>query len=406
MREAATDRELFQRLVIPGSTKIVLLVMDGLGGLPLEPDGRTELETACTPNLDALARRSVLGLTQPAGPGITVGSGPGHLALFGYDPIQYEIGRGALEALGVDFEMGPGDVAARGNFCTVDERGIITDRRAGRIPTEAACELAHLLRSVRVQGVEFFIEPVKEHRFAFVMRTPGLEDALSESDPLTTGAPPLPVRALDSGSESAAAYANAFIEQARRLLRDRHPANMITLRGFARLPRIPTYHELYGLNAAAAALNGMYRGVARLAGMELMPLQGNTLADEFAALECGWREHDFFYVHVKKTDTCGEAGDFAGKVRAIEEVDALIPRLLALDPDVLIIGGDHSSPAVLKSHSWHPVPVLIYGRHVRADGIPAFGERACLRGSLGVFPATHLIRIALAHAGRIAKYGA
>jgi 2,3-bisphosphoglycerate-independent phosphoglycerate mutase len=406
MRERGMNLEFLHRLAVPAQTKIVLLVMDGLGGLPLEPGGCTELETAHTPNLDALAARSVLGLTQPAGPGITVGSGPGHLALFGYDPIEHEIGRGALEALGVDFELLPEDVAARGNFCTVDERGIITDRRAGRICTEAAQELAALLRTIQVHGVEFFVEPVKEHRFAFVMRGPGLGDALSETDPLKTGTAPLPVRALDGESETAARIANQFIEQARGLLRDRQPANMITLRGFARLPRIPTYPELYQLKAAAIAINGMYRGVARLAGMQLLPIPGETICDEFSALEAGWNEHDFFYMHVKKTDTCGEAGDFAGKVRAIEEVDSLMPRLMALDPDVIVVGGDHSSPAALRSHSWHPVPVLVYGKYVRADGIPEFGECACSRGSLGVLPATHIIRIALANAGRIAKYGA
>ena len=383
-----------------------MLILDGLGGLPLEPGGKTELETACTPNLDALAARSALGLTQPAGPGITVGSGPGHLAIFGYDPLEYEIGRGALEALGVDFELGPDDVAARGNFCAVDENGIITDRRAGRIPTEEAYELVQLLRTIKIDGIEFFIEPVKEHRFAFVMRAPGLGDALSETDPLKVGVPTLPVRALDRDSEKAAQYACLFLERARGLLADQHPANMITLRGFAKLPRIPTYPELYGLHPAAIAINGMYRGVARLAGMEVLHVCGDTIADEFAALETCWSDFDFFYLHVKKTDTFGEAGDFQGKVRVIEEVDALIPRLLALDPDVVVVGGDHSSPALLKSHSWHPVPALVYGKYVRADGISEFGERACLRGSLGVLPAKHIIPIALANAGRIIKYGA
>ncbi|MGE5373807.1 MAG: 2,3-bisphosphoglycerate-independent phosphoglycerate mutase [Bacteroidota bacterium] len=400
------DLEFLHERIVPARTKIVLLILDGLGGLPREPGGRTELETACTPHLDALARDSVLGLTQPAGPGITVGSGPGHLAIFGYDPIEYEIGRGAMEALGVDFELGPLDVAARGNFCTVDEKGVILDRRAGRIPTEQARELIDLLRTVHVEGVEFFVEMVKEHRFAFVMRAPGLGEALSETDPLKIGAPTLPVRALNRTSEKAACHANQFIEQARCLLADRHPANMITLRGFATLPHIPTYPELYGLHPAAVAIHGMYRGVARLAGMEILDVCGDTIADEFTTLEKHWHDFDFFYVHVKKTDTYGESGDFDEKVRVIEQVDALLPRLLALQPDVIVVGGDHSSPAVLKSHSWHPVPVLIHGAYVRPDGIPEFGEHACMRGSLGVIPATHVLPIALANAGRIGKYGA
>ena len=404
--EAYMDFKFLHELIVPAKTKIVLLIMDGLGGLPREPGGKTELETACTPNFNALASKSMLGLTQPAGPGITVGSGPGHLAIFGYDPIEYEIGRGALEALGVDFELGPDDVAARGNFCTIDENGILTDRRAGRIPTEIGRDLADRLRIIKVDGVEFFIEPVKEHRFAFVMRAPGLGAALSDTDPFKTGVTTLPVTTLNCESEKAAYYANQFIHEARCLLADQHPANMITLRGFDKLPCLPTYSELYGLHSAAIAINGMYRGVARLAGMEVLDVYGHTIADEFATLEKHWDNFDFFYMHVKKTDTCGEAGDFEGKVRVIEEVDSLIPRLLALSPDVIIVGGDHSSPAVLRSHSWHPVPVMVYGKYVRADGIPEFGERVCARGGLGVLPAKEILRIALANAGRIAKYGA
>lgn len=400
------DNELTRRLATPAGTRIAMIIMDGLGGLAREPGGRTELETACTPNLDALAGHSALGLTVPAGPGITVGSGPGHLALFGYDPIENEIGRGALEALGVDFELGPQDLAARGNFCTLDKDGLIVDRRAGRLPTEAARALLERLQTIQIDGIEVFLRPVKEHRFAFVMRGPGLEDALTDTDPQQTGVKPLPVKALRPAAQAAAQAANRFLEAAGCQLAGSQPANMVMLRGFARLPRIPTLGELYGLRPAAIALHGMYRGVARLAGMQLLPIRGQTVADEFAALEECWHDFDFFYLHVKKTDTCGEAGDFEGKARAIEEVDALIPRLLSLDPDVIFVGGDHSSPAVLRSHSWHPVPALLFGRHVRADGIAEFGERACLRGSLGILPATHIMPLALANAGRIAKYGA
>ena len=400
------NNTFLRELIVPAQTKIVLLIMDGLGGLPLEPGGKTELETAHKPNLDALAAQSALGLTVPVAPGITPGSGPGHLAIFGYDPLEFEIGRGALEALGADFELSPDDVAARGNFCSVDAAGLITDRRAGRIPTEAGKELAELLQTIKMDGIEFFVVPVKEHRFAFVMRAPGLGDALTETDPQRTGVPALPVRATSSGSEKAAQFANRFIEQARKLLAGKHPANMILLRGFAGYPTLPTYREVFGLRAAAIALSGMYRGVARLVGMEILRINGDAIADEFTALEKNWNEFDFFYLHVKRTDTCGENGDFAGKVRVIEEVDALMPRLMALEPDVLIVGGDHSSPAVLKAHSWHPVPTLLYSRFVRADGIPEFGERACARGSLGVLPAKDVMPIALANAGRIAKYGA
>lgn len=399
------DFKFIQELMVPAQTKIALIIMDGLGGLPLEPGGKTELETAYTPNLDALAAQSALGLTVPVRPGITPGSGPGHLAIFGYDPVEYKIGRGALEALGVDFELGPDDVAARGNFCTVDAAGLLTDRRAGRLPTEVSRELAKLLRTIRIDGVEFFVEPVKQHRFAFVMRGPGLDDALTETDPQKTGVPALPVRALEPGSEKAAQVVNRFIGQAAELLADKQPANMILLRGFAKFPAVPTYPELYGLRAAAIAVNGMYRGVAKLVGMQVLKVDGDTIPDEFTTLEKHWNDFDFFYLHVKQTDTAGEDGDFPRKVRVIEEVDALMPRLLALKPDVIIVGGDHSSPAILKSHSWHPVPTLLYSQYVRADGITEFGERACARGSLGVLPAKDIIPLALANARRIAKFG-
>ena len=400
------NSNLLQNLIIPAQTKIVMLIMDGLGGLPREPGGKTELETARTPNLDDLAQRSSLGLTIPVAPGITPGSGPGHLAIFGYDPLQYEIGRGAMEALGVDFELGPDDLAARGNFCTVDTDGRIIDRRAGRIGTDVNQDLARLLGTIRIEQSEIFIEPVKEHRFAFIMRSPGLYDALSETDPQRIGVVPLPVLALDPDSEKAARYVNQFITAANELLTHKHPANMILLRGFAKFPIMPTFQEKYGLKAAAIALNGMYRGVARLVGMQVLNVDVTTLNDEFVTLEKNWSDFDFFYLHVKKTDTFGELGDFDGKVGAIEEVDAFIPRLLVLKPDVIIIGGDHSSPSILKSHSWHPVPVLIYSHYVRADRITVFGESACSHGSLGIIPATHIMPTALANALRITKYGA
>jgi len=400
------DTHFFERLVTGGTGKIVMLVLDGLGGLPRVPGGKTELETARTPNLDALAEQSTLGLSQPCGPGVTVGSGPGHLALFGYDPVQYEIGRGALEALGGDFELGPDDLAARGNFCTLDEQGLISDRRAGRLPSEQSRDLARLLGEIRMGGAEFFILPVKEHRFAWVMRAPGLSDALSESDPLRTGLPPLAVQALAPEAEKAACYVNEFLQAARVRLAGCSPANMITLRGFNTAPRLPSFGERYHLKAASIAVNGMYRGVSKLAGMTVLDVDGATPADEFACLERHWETHDFFYLHIKQTDTCGESGDFDGKVAVIEAIDALLPRLMALEPEVVIVTGDHSSPAVMKAHSWHPVPALLYARRARAGGVAEFGERACAHGGLGVFPATQLMPLALAHAGRVAKYGA
>jgi 2,3-bisphosphoglycerate-independent phosphoglycerate mutase len=400
------DDHFLSKLIQPADTKIVMLVLDGLGGLPRQPGGKTELETACTPHMDDLASRSSLGLTVPVAPGITAGSGPGHLALFGYDPLQYEIGRGAMEALGVDFKLKPDDLAARGNYCSLDENGLITDRRAGHISTEVNQKLSQLLIAIPLKEGQVYILPVKEHRFAFVLRAADLGAALSETDPQKTGVPPLPLLALDPDSEKAAQLVNQFLSNARKVLAGHCPANMVLLRGFAKLPNILSFQERYGLHAAAIVVNGMYRGIARLVNMQVLDVNGLTLDDELVALEQNWPAFDFFYLHLKKTDTLGEQGDFDGKVAAIEEVDAILPRILALNPHVLIITGDHSSPAVLKAHSWHPVPLLLSSPLVRPDGITEFGERACIHGSLGTIPATHIMPLALANGQRLAKYGA
>lgn len=395
-----------KELLVPAQTKIAMIVMDGLGGLPLEPGGKTELEFAQTPNLDALAAQSALGLADPVEPGITPGSGPGHLGIFGYDPREFEIGRGVLEALGMDFDLQHNDVAARGNFCSVDASGNLTDRRAGRIATELNVELVKLLRTIKLPGVKIFVETVRDYRFVLVLRGTGLGDALSETDPQRLGVPALPVRALDAKSRKAARLANQFVKQAAKLLADKHPANMVLLRGFAKRPAIPTYAERFGLRAAAIAVYPMYRGISKTLGMQTLPVEGESIADEFTTLEKNWDAFDFFYLHVKKTDSAGEDGDFARKAHVIEELDSQLPRLLALKPDVVIVSGDHSTPALLKSHSWHPVPVLMYSKVVRADGSAEFGERACARGSLGRIFSKDVMPIALANAGRLAKFGA
>jgi 2,3-bisphosphoglycerate-independent phosphoglycerate mutase len=400
------DFDLLKPLLVPNTTKIVLVVMDGLGGLPREEGGKTELESANKPNFDALAGKSLLGLADPVAPGITPGSGPGHLGLFGYDPLKYVIGRGVLEAMGIDFELGPNDVAARGNFCTVDGEGRIADRRAGRISTEKNRELVVLLRGIRIPGVKISVETVKEHRFVVVFRGEGLGTELNDTDPERTGVPPLPVRAASLKARKTARIANQFIKLASQVLREQHPANYVLLRGFAKKPSWPTFEEAYGLKAASIAVYPMYRGVAKLVGMSGLELEGETIADEFTALEKHWDRFDFFYLHIKKTDSSGEDGDFERKAHVIEELDSQIPRLMALNPDVVIVGGDHSTPAMMKGHSWHPVPVLLYSKHCRADGIMQYGERACAQGSLGRLPSKDLMQIALANALRTVKYGA
>ena len=400
------DLKLIASLQQPADTKVVLLVMDGLGGLPIQTGGPTELEAANTPNLDALAALSMCGLHQPVAPGVTPGSGPAHLALFGYDPLTYQVQRGVLEALGVDFPLQRQDVAARGNFCTMDDEGRLTDRRAGRIPTEVGAKLCDLLGEIELPGVELFVRPVKDYRFLFVLRGPGLSDAVSETDPQMTGVPALEPQALKPEAAKTAELVQLFLEKAQAVLKDHHPANAMVLRGFAQTPDWPTFTEVYGMRAAAIALYPMYRGVAKLVGMEVLDVHGD-LEDEFALLEQAWADYDFFFVHIKPTDSSGEDGAFDRKVGVIERVDALLPRLLALDPDVVVVTGDHSTPAALKSHSWHPVPAMLYAKTGRRDSVTRFGETACLSGGLGPhLPGCELLPLALAHAQRMKKFGA
>jgi 2,3-bisphosphoglycerate-independent phosphoglycerate mutase len=397
--------DLLRELRESAETKIVLVVADGLGGLPMEPNGRTELESARTPNLDSLAREGVCGLSTPVLPGITPGSGPGHLGLFGYDPLEYRIGRGILEALGINFQVGPKDVAARGNFCTVDSGGLITDRRAGRPTTERCQAMCRLLQEARVPGLEIFVEPVREHRFVVVFRGDQLGDAVNDTDPQQTGLKPLEAKGVEADSSKTARAVNAFVTEAARILKDQAPTNMVTLRGFARYPKIRTMQEIYGLRPVAIAVYPMYRGLARLVGMEIAEA-GSTLADQIETLRRLWSQFDFFFLHYKYTDSTGEDGNFPAKVEMIEHLDQEIPKIRALNPDVLIVTGDHSTPSKLRSHSWHPVPTVLWSPSCRPDPVTEFGESYCLHGGLGQFQAKYLMSLALAHAGRLGKYGA
>jgi len=387
--------------------RIVLLVLDGLGGLPIEPGGPTELEAAQTPIMDRLASEGMLGQTIPIRPGISPGSGPAHLALFGYDPIHYEIGRGVLESTGVGLHVGAGDVATRGNFCTLDSNGNIIDRRAGRISNEVAAPLVERLKTISVPGVSTEVSQVKEYRFAVVMRGDGLKPDIDDTDPQRTGVPPLPAIARTPESEFTAELYNQWITKAFEVLANEPKANGLTLRGFSTDPNLPSFQTSYGLNPACISVYPMYRGVSRLVGMNIVEFPGDRPEDEFAAVAKVWDEHDFFFVHIKKTDSKGEDGDFEGKVKIIEGVDTALPNLLDLEPDVLIITGDHSTPAIMKSHSWHPVPFLLWApATIRPDDQTEFGERPCARGSLGRFPALDTIPLALAHAERLEKFGA
>jgi 2,3-bisphosphoglycerate-independent phosphoglycerate mutase len=402
-----STHDLMRRLQQPAETKIVLLVADGLGGLPMVPGGKTELETARTPNLDRLASEGTLGLSTPVAPGITPGSGPAHLGLFGYDPLEYEVGRGVLEALGIDMEVRQGDVAIRGNFCTVDEAGRITDRRAGRISTERGTELVAKLQAlVSIPGVEVTIEPVKEYRFALRFRADGLGDRVRDTDPGQVGVPPLPPVSEGPQSDKTARLATEFLHQAAEILRDEFPANFLTLRGFACLPNIAPMRAVYGLHPIAIAVYPMYRGLARLVGMRIVD-PGTTVADQIRVLGEQWDNGDFFFIHYKYTDSTGEDGDFDSKVRMIEALDAEIARIAELRPDALVVTGDHCTPAKMRSHSFHPSPVLLWAPDTaRPDLSTEFGERACQRGGLGHVRSRDLMPLAMAHAGRLRKFGA
>ena len=394
-------------LLRTASSKIVLLVMDGLGGIPIIAGGPTELEAAQTPNMDQLASEGALGQATPIRPGITPGSGPAHLALFGYDPLEYEIGRGVLESVGVGLQIRLGDVAARGNFCTLDEHGNITDRRAGRIATEEALPLVESLKKIVIPGISTEVRHVKEYSFAVVMRGENLNPDIDDTDPQRTGVPPLHATARSSAAEHTADLFNQWISKAREILAGNEKANGMTLRGFATDPNLPNFQDSYGLHAAAISVYPMYKGVASLVGMQVIDFSGESPEDEFAALAQVWDEHDFFFIHIKKTDSKGEDGDFDGKAKIIEGVDRALPHLLELNPDVLIITGDHSTPARLKTHSWHPVPFLLWApATIRPDSQPSFGERACSQGGLGNFPSMETLPLALAHAGRLEKFGA
>ena len=387
------------------AAKILLLVVDGLGGLPHPDTGKSELETARLPHLDALAKGGTCGLISPLGAGVTPGSGPAHLALFGYDPFKSEIGRGALSALGLGLDFARGDIAARLNFCTVDAEGLVQDRRAGRIPTEKGRELCQILQRAQVSGVKVTVAAEMEYRAGVVFRGEGLGDEVSDSDPQVTGVPPKPLIASTASSERTVEVANAFLGQAAELLAEQSPANMVLMRGFGRYPELAQMDEVYGLKALGIAGYPMYRGVAGAVGMDVVEV-GWDLESECTALEERYDDYDFFYMHVKKTDSAGEDGNFDLKVQLLEELDAYIPRLQALNPEVLIVTGDHSTPAIMRSHSWHPVPTAIAGQWALADGASEFSERGCGAGSLGVIPSTSLMSLALAHARRLDKFGA
>jgi len=398
------DQEELRDCYTSTSSKIVLLVVDGLGGLA-HPDTRlSELETANIPNLDAMAQESACGLTTPVLPGVAPGSGPGHLALFGYDPLKHLIGRGALEALGIEVALQPGDVAARGNFCLVDGDGLLVDRRAGRIPTEFSAPLCERLDKIEIDGVQIDVFPVQDYRFVLRLRGGGLSELISETDPQVTGAAALPVKPLTPEAKRTAELVNEFVSQASKLLAEEERANMVLLRGFAQMPNLPPMNDAYQLNTAGIAAYPMYRGLAEVAGMKVIPT-GRTFGDEVETLRQNFDNHDFFFIHYKPADAAGEDGDFDAKVKCLEDLDPFIPQIRELNPDVFLVAGDHATPAIMAAHSWHPVPFMLHSKLTRGEGVPRFNERTCAQGSVGSILATQVMLLAMSHAGKLQKYG-
>jgi 2,3-bisphosphoglycerate-independent phosphoglycerate mutase len=386
-------------------TKIILMVIDGLGGLPHPETGKTELETAEKPNLNRIARESICGLVDPICTGITPGSVPGHLAIFGYDPLEFNVGRGVVEALGIDLELQAEDIVARGNFCTVDEQGVITDRRAGRISTEQNVQLCEALAGFTIEGVEIQAIPVKEHRFVLLLRGPDLSADLTDSDPQQVGLVPRRVEPISARAEKTARVVNEFLLQAKKRLRGKTAANMVLLRGFSQLPSLPPFTQIYKLTPAAIAAYPMYRGLAKLVGMKVLS-RSDKVREQVDVLRQHYGDYDFFFLHFKNADSRGEDGDFEGKVRAIEELDRVLPEILSLEPEVLIVTGDHSTPATLRSHSWHSVPFMLRSKWCRCDDVREFSEKACLGGGLGRFPAREIMLLAMANALKFDKFGA
>ena len=402
---------LYSELTLKTNAKLVLLVLDGVGDVATREQGYlTPLEAAATPNLNALAKDSAQGRMIPVAPGITPGSGPGHLGLFGYDPLEFQVGRGVIEALGLGLELRAGDVAARANFCSLDAKGIVTDRRAGRIDTAVCEELVALLsqKIKKVGDAEVIIKAGKGHRFVVVFRGKGLEGPLSDADPHREGLPvpqAAPVNPKSVKAKKAAKLVAGFYQAALPLLAQKKPANGFLMRGIAHQPEIPLFQDRYELRPACIAVYPMYKGLAQLVGMT--KLEGpQTIAQQFERYLAERANYDFFFIHFKYTDMYGEDGNFAAKRKAIEEVDAALPILLRQKPDVLVITGDHSTPCVMKGHSWHPQPVMLHSAFSGSDKLERFTDTGANAGSLGVFPAKYLIRLMQANARMLDKFGA
>ena len=401
--------DLISSLIKTNNTKIIVLVIDGIGGLAHPSTGQTALEYASTPNLDILTSEGTTGQILPIDYGITPGSGPAHLSLFGYDAIASQIGRGILEAYGVGMNVSGSDVAVRGNFCTTDQDGNIIDRRAGRISDKIAQPLVELLKEIDIEGVDIELRHVSQHRFVAVFKGNELSDAVYDTDPQVINEKPLLPKPKNLEANRTVEILNHWIDSAEEILGDRKDANMVILRGFSHNPGLRSFIDKYGLNASCIAAYPMYKGIARLVGMEIVENVGKEVYEQFKlaknVLDDG--QSDYLYIHVKETDSCGEDGDYSGKVKIIEEIDKNIKILVEANPSVIVVTGDHSTPSIMSSHSWHPVPLLIWAPEtVRIDSNKLFGEESCASGGIGTIKAKYLMNLILAHSQRLKKFGA
>jgi 2,3-bisphosphoglycerate-independent phosphoglycerate mutase len=399
--------KMIEDIVLANDNKIIFLILDGLGDIPNPAfEYQTPLEAARKPNIDDLARkRGVLGRIIPVDVGITPGSGPGHLSLFGYDPVACEIGRGVLEALGLNMDLQDGDLAARANFCTIKD-GLVTDRRAGRIPTEETERLCALIteKIPEVEGVRIIIKPGKSHRFAVILRGRGLSDKLSDADPHKDNKPFAYTTAKAKEADFAAQVVNTFMRKILDLLKDEKIANGALLRGFSQKPDITPFSTKYRMKALAIATYPMYRGIAKVLGMDVRH-EPKAYDESIRILKENYNDYQFFFFHVKETDLAGEDGNFPEKVKAVENTDKLIPEIMGLNPQVLVMTGDHSTPCLFKGHSFHPVPLMIVTGTGETDG-KVFHEKNCILGSVGTIFSKQLMSLAMAHSMKLDKYGA
>ena len=382
--------------------KVLFLIFDGLGDRPIPEFGyKTPLEAAATPNFDALAARSICGLSNALGRGVRPGSDVSHLAIFGYPMERYYTGRGPIEVAGLGIRLQEGDVAFRGNFGTVDGDWNILDRRAGRI--RVVDEFTAAVDGMKIDGVEILVRPGTAHRAGVVFRGKGLSANVTDADPHAEGLPVSLVRPKDDTKEAAftAGVINKFMRASYEIL-DRmeanekrrqagqFPANFLLLRGAGMYPTMPTFEQRYGMRACCIAGGGLYKGIGAFLGMDLIEVEGATalpdssVRNKFIAAKKALEQYDFVFTHVKATDSLAEDGNASGKREFIEKCDLAAQELLDLPENVLlVVTADHSTACELKAHSADPVPIMFCSKHVRVDGVTEFGERAFASGGLG-----------------------